>query len=76
MLAAMGQGNIQRGGGGDRIVEKQFVKIAHAIKQSASDALLMAKYCCAIIGVGLSPMAGLAAFAAVFRAGSGSGHGL
>ena len=32
MRAAMGQGNVQCGGGSHGIVKKQFVKIAHAIE--------------------------------------------
>lgn len=34
-LASSGQGDIQRGSGFFRVLEKHFVKIAHAIKQQA-----------------------------------------
>jgi hypothetical protein len=33
MLAAMGQSDIERRRRGNRIIKKQFVKIAHAIEQ-------------------------------------------
>ena len=33
MLAALGEGDVEGGGGGHRIIEKQLVKIAHAVEQ-------------------------------------------